>query len=317
MFSIREFLGSKSDYDVLAKIDSTLWQNHPVTADELRYRENHREKKYWRKRIILEFNNNTAGYGSYGERDWAFVDGGFDFEISVLPKYRRLGGGSMLYEQIIDELYQKYPAKLSSYSREDQKDGMYFLEKRGYIRTLREPESVIYPQEFNGEQFIHYIQKLNTQKIFFYSLNEIDKIVYNWKEKLYDIEWEICQDIPFPDPPTKPPFDVWEKQTFDPGRFTPDSYFVAADGKNIVGVSCLKKVPADSKKMSTMLTGTARKYRRRGIATALKTACINTAKRMGVKEIMTDNEENNPMYQLNLRLGFKPLPAWLHYEKTL
>lgn len=36
-----------------------------------------------------------------------------------------------------------------------------------------------------------------------------------------------------------------------------------------------------------------------------------------IKFIETDNEENNPMYQINMKLGFEPLPAWVDYEKTL
>ena len=36
-----------------------------------------------------------------------------------------------------------------------------------------------------------------------------------------------------------------------------------------------------------------------------------------IKFIETDNEENNPMYQINLKLGYEPLPAWVDYEKKL
>ena len=58
-------------------------------------------------------------------------------------------------------------------------------------------------------------------------------------------------------------------------------------------------------------------YRRRGIATALKLRSIEFAKAYGAKELKTDNEENNPMYQLNLSLGFRPKPAFLSYKKSL
>jgi hypothetical protein len=33
--------------------------------------------------------------------------------------------------------------------------------------------------------------------------------------------------------------------------------------------------------------------------------------------IETENEENNPMYDLNLKLGFQPCPAWTNYVKVL
>ena len=33
--------------------------------------------------------------------------------------------------------------------------------------------------------------------------------------------------------------------------------------------------------------------------------------------MITANEENNPMLQINLALGFKPLPTWLGWSLAL
>ena len=63
------------------------------------------------------------------------------------------------------------------------------------------------------------------------------------------------------------------------------------------------------------ITGVRRAYRRMGLATALKLRTLDYAKAHGAKFIRTDNEENNPMYQLNLDLGFRPKPGFLVYEK--
>jgi hypothetical protein len=41
------------------------------------------------------------------------------------------------------------------------------------------------------------------------------------------------------------------------------------------------------------------------------------AQEIGAKFIETNNEEHNPMYQLNLQLGFQPQPADLDMEKVL
>ena len=63
--------------------------------------------------------------------------------------------------------------------------------------------------------------------------------------------------------------------------------------------------------------GVIREFRRKGIATALKIKAIEALLKKGITEIRTDNEENNPMYKINVALGFKPVPFSLEYIKEL
>ena len=65
------------------------------------------------------------------------------------------------------------------------------------------------------------------------------------------------------------------------------------------------------------VTGVLPSHRRNGIATALKLKTIQYAIDYGAVTLKTGNEENNPMYDLNMALGFKPKPAWLSLRKTL
>jgi GNAT superfamily N-acetyltransferase len=69
--------------------------------------------------------------------------------------------------------------------------------------------------------------------------------------------------------------------------------------------------------MHTGLTAVSRSHRRRGLATALKVRTITHAQAQGCRRIITDNEENNPMYQLNLQLGFRPLLNFMDFEKEI
>lgn len=69
--------------------------------------------------------------------------------------------------------------------------------------------------------------------------------------------------------------------------------------------------------MPTGLTGIVRSHCRRGLATLLKTHAIRYAKEQGIQSIRTGNEENNPMYTLNRKLGFQDLTANLAFEKEL
>jgi len=82
-------------------------------------------------------------------------------------------------------------------------------------------------------------------------------------------------------------------------------------------MSQLWLIPAQPRRLQTGLTGVSRMHRRRGLATALKVRAIAGAKDSGFETIRTDNEENNPMYMLNVKLGFKPIPSWLSYKNEL
>jgi GNAT superfamily N-acetyltransferase len=58
------------------------------------------------------------------------------------------------------------------------------------------------------------------------------------------------------------------------------------------------------------LTAVARVWRRRGVATALKQTQIVAAKHAGYRRLVTASEERNePMRNLNAKLGFKPEPS--------
>ncbi|MFY0535900.1 GNAT family N-acetyltransferase [Nannocystis pusilla] len=99
--------------------------------------------------------------------------------------------------------------------------------------------------------------------------------------------------------------------------FLPEGCWFALAGADYVGLSWMNAFPSDPRLLETGLTGVVRSHRRRGIATALKVHAIDFARRRGAERIVTRNEENNPMYDLNLMLGFRPGPAMCEYEKHL
>ena len=64
-------------------------------------------------------------------------------------------------------------------------------------------------------------------------------------------------------------------------------------------------------------TDVRRAWHRMGIATAIKWKSIAQVRYMGFARMQTSNEENNPMYGINLELGFESAPAWVEYQKFL
>ena len=84
-----------------------------------------------------------------------------------------------------------------------------------------------------------------------------------------------------------------------------------------MGFCCFNPSQAKADVASTGHTGVARSHRRKGIATALKVVALESARQLGIKFVVTGNEENNPMLQLNLRLGFRQIHVTRTYQKTL
>ena len=83
---------------------------------------------------------------------------------------------------------------------------------------------------------------------------------------------------------------------------------VATDGDKYIGSTDIHIFPkTNPHKAWTGSLGVLREYRRRGIATALKVKAFEQLRAKGVTQVRTDNEENNPMFQINLQLGFKKI----------
>jgi len=146
---------------------------------------------------------------------------------------------------------------------------------------------------------------------------ELENIDPQWRHKLHLLDSELEQDVPSPDAPKKTSFEDFEKHILKNPNFIADAFFVALDNGEIVGESSLWVSETDRERLITGSTGVGRSHRRRGIATALKLHAIVYARQHGIKIIVTDNEENNAMYQINLMLGFEPQPTWIVFEKTL
>ena len=134
--------------------------------------------------------------------------------------------------------------------------------------------------------------------------------------------FEIVQDLPSHDPITPTPLrHLAQRFADDPNRID-EAFLVALDGDHYVGVTMLERSRATDKTLFTDLTGVCRTYRRRGIATALKSTPFFAKANFRTAEgdipfVVTENEVNNPMFQINVKLGFEKMPDELSYIKTL
>ena len=70
--------------------------------------------------------------------------------------------------------------------------------------------------------------------------------------------------------------------------------------------------------MRTAFTATARAFRGRGIAQAVKLESLAQAIELGIERVRTSNDARNaPMLHINDALGYVALPRWVEHLKDL
>ena len=118
--------------------------------------------------------------------------------------------------------------------------------------------------------------------------------------------------------PTRMPFDQWKKVCLNVYNNYYGVDIVAVKDGQYIGSTDIEVFPkSEPHKGWTGGLGVIREFRRKGIATALKIKAIEALLKKGITEIRTDNEESNPMYKINVALGFQPVPFRLDYKKKL
>ena len=321
----RKFDGSDEDYEAVVNISNACNPENLGTVEEWKASDSNQNPEHMRERLVAVIDEEIIGFAVYGIAHWSHQKGKYFINVSVHPDFRKLGVGSRLYEETLQQLEKHGEiTALASSTREHQQDGIRFLEKRNFERVIREPISRLDVASFDPTPFADTLQRVENSPINIYTPAELQERDPNCWQKLYELDWELMQDVPSPEPFVKQAYeDFIRKFTDERVGFNPNAWFIAVAPSeddpvgDYVGLSQLWVDFAMPQKLYTGLTGVVREYRRQGLATAMKVRAIQFAKDYCATQIETDNEENNPMYDLNVMLGFREVTAFLGYEKEI
>jgi mycothiol synthase len=319
MLRIDEFTASEGEYAGLVDVHNGAWPDEPTTLAAVKHRDASRSPERYFRRVIGRIGDRIVAAGSAMESVWSYRPGKYHVDIDIHAGFESGENRAQIYDVLVDALDRREPAPvlLTANAREDKDDQVRFLTDRGFVSVMRYPRSRLLVDEFDFAPYAGLIERVESGGIAISSLSGLMKRDPDWQRKMYDLDWAGTQDEPTPEPITQLPFEEYVQRIFEGPEFLPEGNFIAVDGDEYVALSSLERDLARPDHLETGFTCTRRSHRRRNIAMALKLKAIAFAKEYGAKTIDTGNEENNPMYQINLKLGFRPRPAWSDYHKTI
>lgn len=312
--SIRPFHSTDNDYNALIQMNRFRNPDEQVTVSILRQDDAEFFTEFRVVRVLGELDGNVVARGSfYYKPDAKQVQ----FALYVVPEWQETAVPAQMHRYLLAEIGKLQPEKIVSEPPENETFRSKLLEADGFALMMRFPRSSLDVRQVRLAEFESVLENVRQQGIRFVTLTDVMRDDPNWQQNIWQLFTQIEQDIPTPHPEPPTPFAEYANY-YQGDDFRPDSWAIAVDGQaGYVGMCVVNVMSRRPSSLFAGITGVIRSHRRRKIATALKLHSIQYAQQNGFHSIRTDNEENNPMFQLNLDLGFKPLPAWTYYEKIL
>lgn len=318
MFTIQPFTYTDEDYRVAIAINAAVFGEPPDSLAEWKHDDQTRDPAYPYYRDLVRRDDTVIAYVETFQSRFAYHPQKYECRIFVHPDHDGPDVRPVVLQHILDRLRDRDLIALTSGMLDDKPEAMRFFAEYGFKPVAEEKLSKLDVTRFDEARYESHLERVRAAGIEIVTLRELQQRDPHWQRKLYDLDVTVNRDIPSTGEKHYPSFEDWRAMRLDAPTFDPDGWFLALDGEHYAGHS-QGSINAESVPVQfvTGVTATRREYRRRGIATALKVHAIRYAKAHGVQEIFTTNDAKNPMYRLNLALGFQPQPSWVRVEKSL
>jgi mycothiol synthase len=277
------------DVELVNDLHNAAWPGLPWSVDEFMRDEESWPERARRGRFLFEDRVFVEWMDCY----WQPSQGRFYIAVCTRPEDRHLEEEAFRF--LMTQCPEPKEFKAVAFSvwpeRADllEKLGFKFLENQPFTRFDIPEEGEVPPCPYRLVTFA-----------------QLDAEGFDWKEKLYWAGKEMMEDIPSKHQLQASPWEEWIKEIEDEHFFNRSLMFAVMDGENIAAMTRLVRNQTHPTFATTGFTGTARAYRRQGLARTVKLFSFREAYRQGIRTVTTDNLENNPMYGINLALGFQP-----------
>jgi mycothiol synthase len=224
-----------------------------------------------------------------GVANRSMVEGGF-VAARVVPEHRRRGVGSALLRVLLDHLVERGFGSVRAHAESDEAFG--FAVHHGFKEVDRQVEQVraLTPDEPAAPPF---------EGVEFWTVEQRPELL----QRSFALAQQGYADMVLKTGPAFVPINEW---LLGEGTL-PGGTFVALEHGIIVGYAGLNAWNGDDTRAENGLTVVDRRWRGRGLATALKRRQLAWAAAHGIQELVTWTQEGNEaMQRVNLRLGYVP-----------
>lgn len=317
---ITPFQYTDEAYAALIELRCTIEPGEQLTVELLRKEDQELSAGNQVIRVVGEINQHIIAKGSYWFSKTS-ADEPVQFDYSVHPDFQEGPIPSQMHNYLLSELDVSKAEAIVSEAKENETYRTRLLEESKFELKLRFPRSQLDVSSLEPGKFLDLMSGFEQQEIEYTKLTNVMEMDPNWQRNVWGMFTVIEGDVPAPESPEITPFEEYANN-YEGESFRPDSWTIAMDTTRgetprYVGMSVVNIMPTRPDTLYAGITGVLPSHRRRGIATILKVGSIQYAREQGYRYIYTDNEEDNPMYTLNLKLGFEPLPAWVYYKKQI
>ena len=321
MIKIKNFTATDKEFKELCKIDNLVNHDSIDHPDDDKNNWENRDKSLFRDRLLLYKDNKLIGVIYFSQGRGKNNRTCF-YTLNLNPKYNNNGYRKLLYKAMLKEV-EKINCNLihtSIYDHPNYIEHKKLLDEENFTLVQINREYSCDIRKINFLKYKPLIKKLELEDINFYDSKNEMKNWPNHYKKLEELTWTYEKDIPIPNNihRHRESFDEFLKNQLDYEKNYYAVEIIAVKNEHYIASTDLEYYPkSEPHKAWTGSLGVLRQYRRKGIATALKIKAIEKLLQKGITEIRTDNEENNPMYKINEKLGFKPVPSSMDYSKKI
>jgi GNAT superfamily N-acetyltransferase len=277
----------------VAALSSAVYPDELTTERGLRHLWSVVPERVRRRMWVAEEAGRIVGFASATLSLTSGEPGACVANVYVHPEQRRRGIGAALWDQVERHLTEIGGRHANSFGL-DEEASRQFMGARGFEVALRQRMSRLElaslpapPEPPAGVELRPYASLADPRPV-------------------YELEVEALQDVPVDQPLDDVRWEEWlDRWWRDPELDADASLLVLVDGEPAAFTTLLSD-PASARTVSGM-TGTARRFRGRGLALLVKHHALARAAAGGIATATTENDETNrPMLAVNERLGYRP-----------